>query len=103
MFGQTFLLFRRGLPTAVLFRLANVTRNLTAGINRRRRLKAHQYADFAEEMAEREGFEPSVRLLTVQRFSKPSPSTTRPSLLVGASRAGSPRLEEWCAIEVSNL
>src|ERR1039457_2265220 len=32
-------------------------------------------------MAERGGFEPPVRLLTVQRFSKPPPSATRPSLL----------------------
>ena len=31
-------------------------------------------------MAERGGFEPPVRLLTVQRFSKPPPSATRPSL-----------------------
>ncbi len=32
------------------------------------------------KMAERGGFEPPVRLLTVQRFSKPPPSATRPSL-----------------------
>ena len=31
-------------------------------------------------MAERGGFEPPVQLLTVQRFSKPPPSATRPSL-----------------------
>ena len=31
-------------------------------------------------LAERGGFEPPVRLLTVQRFSKPPPSATRPSL-----------------------
>src|SRR5512146_907198 len=29
-------------------------------------------------VAERGGFEPPVRLLTVQRFSKPPPSATRP-------------------------
>ena len=33
-------------------------------------------------MAERGGFEPPVQLLTVQRFSKPPPSATRPSLRV---------------------
>src|SRR5437764_1176131 len=33
------------------------------------------------KLAERGGFEPPVRLLTVQRFSKPPPSATRPSLL----------------------
>ena len=32
------------------------------------------------ELAERGGFEPPVRLLTVQRFSKPPPSATRPPL-----------------------
>ena len=32
------------------------------------------------QMAEREGFEPSLRLLTVNRFSKPAPSATRPPL-----------------------
>ena len=31
-------------------------------------------------VAEREGFEPSVQLYTVQRFSKPPLSTTQPSL-----------------------
>ena len=31
-------------------------------------------------VAERMGFEPTVRLLTVQRFSKPPPSTSRPPL-----------------------
>ncbi len=31
-------------------------------------------------MAERGGFEPPIRLLTVYRFSKPAPSATRPSL-----------------------
>ena len=31
-------------------------------------------------LAERGGFEPPVQLLTVQRFSKPPPSATRPSL-----------------------
>ena len=33
-------------------------------------------------MAERGGFEPPVELLTLQRFSKPPPSATRPSLRV---------------------
>src|ERR1700683_2060241 len=35
-----------------------------------------------ESMAERGGFEPPVELLTLQRFSKPPPSATRPSLRV---------------------
>ncbi len=35
-----------------------------------------------EGLAERGGFEPPVQLLTVQRFSKPPPSATRPSLRV---------------------
>src|SRR5689334_12470143 len=34
-------------------------------------------------MAEREGFEPSVQLLTVRRFSKPLLSTTQPPLREG--------------------
>src|ERR1035438_10737298 len=34
------------------------------------------------KVAERGGFEPPVQLLTVQRFSKPPPSATRPSLRV---------------------
>src|ERR1700728_2404725 len=33
-------------------------------------------------LAERGGFEPPVELLTLQRFSKPPPSATRPSLLL---------------------
>ena len=33
-----------------------------------------------KKLAERGGFEPPVRLLTVQRFSKPPPSATRPPL-----------------------
>ena len=32
------------------------------------------------------GFEPTVRLYTVQRFSKPSPSAARPPLRLGATR-----------------
>src|SRR6516165_611804 len=32
------------------------------------------------KLAERGGFEPPIRLLTVYRFSKPAPSATRPSL-----------------------
>jgi hypothetical protein len=31
-------------------------------------------------MAEREGFEPSVRIFSLRRFSKPLPSATRPPL-----------------------
>ena len=47
-------------------------------------------------LAEGEGFEPSVQLLTVLRFSKPLPSTTRPSLrglCQGTPRAKSGLLE----------
>ena len=33
-------------------------------------------------MAEREGFEPSVEILSLRRFSKPLPSATRPPLQV---------------------
>jgi hypothetical protein len=33
-----------------------------------------------DSVAERGGFEPPVELLTLQRFSKPPPSATRPSL-----------------------
>ena len=33
-----------------------------------------------QKLAERGGFEPPIRLLTVYRFSKPAPSATRPSL-----------------------
>lgn len=36
-------------------------------------------------MAEREGFEPSVEILSLRRFSKPLPSATRPPLRVGFS------------------
>src|ERR1039458_4607875 len=38
------------------------------------------YWIFLDSLAERGGFEPPVQLLTVQRFSKPPPSATRPSL-----------------------
>lgn len=34
------------------------------------------------ELAEREGFEPSVEILSLRRFSKPLPSATRPPLHV---------------------
>lgn len=33
-------------------------------------------------LAEREGFEPSVEILSLRRFSKPLPSATRPPLRV---------------------
>jgi hypothetical protein len=36
------------------------------------------------KLAERGGFEPPIRLLTVYRFSKPAPSATRPPLHRGA-------------------
>ncbi len=43
-------------------------------------------------MAEREGFEPSLRLLAVNRFSKPAPSATRPPLQTQAeSKHARPR------------
>ena len=34
-------------------------------------------------VAEREGFEPSVEILSLRRFSKPLPSATRPPLRIG--------------------
>jgi hypothetical protein len=40
-------------------------------------------------LAERGGFEPPVELLTLQRFSKPPPSATRPSLQVCWDYTGS--------------
>src|ERR1700728_3269918 len=48
-------------------------------------------------LAESGGFEPPVELLTLQRFSKPPPSATRPSLRVwtdytGSSACGAQRL-----------
>ena len=42
-------------------------------------------------LAERGGFEPPVQLLTVQRFSKPPPSATRPPLRDGLA----PSLYQW--------
>ena len=39
---------------------------------------SHKYA--VEKVAEREGFEPSVEILSLRRFSKPLPSATRPPL-----------------------
>jgi hypothetical protein len=46
-----------------------------------------------KQMAERGGFEPPVELLTLQRFSKPPPSATRPSLrLTGIILEGAPDL-----------
>src|SRR5690606_16580062 len=53
-----------------------------------------------KEMAEREGFEPSVPVYPVQRFSKPSLSTTQPSL---QKKKPINWRGKWCAIEVSNL
>ena len=41
-------------------------------------------------VAEGEGFEPSVRVYPVQRFSKPPPSTTRPPLRLGAGERPAP-------------
>src|SRR5271169_673408 len=38
------------------------------------------FSDDKDLLAERGGFEPPVQLLTVQRFSKPPPSATRPPL-----------------------
>ena len=46
------------------------------------RMKGQIPATYCKEndLAERGGFEPPVQLLTVQRFSKPPPSATRPPL-----------------------
>jgi hypothetical protein len=41
---------------------------------------------FMSPLAVTEGFEPSVRLYTVQRFSKPPPSATRPRHQQGKGR-----------------
>src|ERR1700728_2518514 len=51
-------------------------------------------------LAERGGFEPPVELLTLQRFSKPPPSATRPSLLLSPDYTRSPtppvaKLRKW--------
>jgi hypothetical protein len=43
------------------------------------------------KMAERGGFEPPLRLLTVNRFSKPAPSATRPPLHRGPKFQHAPR------------
>ena len=46
-------------------------------------------------LAEREGFEPSVEILSLRRFSKPLPSATRPPLQVTIPQGrvkGSPRI-----------
>ena len=48
--------------------------------NRQFRRLSRYCWDIADLLAERGGFEPPVQLLTVQRFSKPPPSATRPSL-----------------------
>ena len=50
-------------------------------------------------MAEREGFEPSVEILSLRRFSKPLPSATRPPLRARLC-AG---LRCMCDVHVSNV
>jgi hypothetical protein len=47
-------------------------------------------ADLQEGLAEREGFEPSVEVLPLRRFSKPLPSATRPPLHWSQLYAGFP-------------
>ena len=45
---------------------------------------------FLPTVAEREGFEPSVEILSLRRFSKPLPSATRPPLHVMTLRGVRP-------------
>ena len=49
-------------------------------------------------VAEREGFEPSVEILSLRRFSKPLPSATRPPLhvtIVGIGPHPQRKLSPW--------
>lgn len=50
---------------------------------------ALSYVENMEVMAEREGFEPSVEILSLRRFSKPLPSATRPPLHFTIQRVAS--------------
>src|SRR5579875_3680087 len=45
-----------------------------------------------DSMAEREGFEPSIRLLTLYSLSRGAPSASRASLRVCGAAAGSARI-----------
>ncbi len=49
-------------------------------------------------MAEREGFEPSVEILSLRRFSKPLPSATRPPLHISMIKGGTPAIVAGKAI-----
>ena len=58
-------------------------------------------------MAEREGFEPSVRIFSLRRFSKPLPSATRPplhdQLHRGLSAGGQSRQRGYVAHERADI
>ena len=62
--------------TTVLLQCRYFPRNLTTSLRPRGASKSLK----GKNLAERGGFEPPVQLLTVQRFSKPPPSATRPPL-----------------------
>jgi hypothetical protein len=47
-------------------------------------------------MAEREGFEPSVEILSLRRFSKPLPSATRPPLRIDVLKGRQARAGGAC-------
>ena len=49
-----------------------------------------------QAVAEREGFEPSVEVLPLRRFSKPLPSATRPPLHGSQLYAGFPIMCDAC-------
>ena len=51
-----------------------------------------------KNLAEGEGFEPSIRLKTVWRFSKPLPSTARPPLQVKSNV-----LVQYTSVNLKNL
>ena len=61
-----------------------------AGRGKREGVRGNRGSRGWVSVAEREGFEPSLRLLTVNRFSKPAPSATRPPL-----RNRRRRMEPW--------
>ena len=60
--------------------------------------------EIREELAERGGFEPPLRLLTVNRFSKPAPSATRPPLLRSADATQSrPQTQGQAAVRFRRI
>src|SRR5688500_1222269 len=49
-------------------------------------------------LAEREGFEPSIRVLPIYALSRGAPSTTRPSLLIRLSRRATLAVLEFTCV-----